>query len=141
MIVTAAAVTGIAFSRWVWLSILLQGIYGFGFFTTNTVGQSMLMMATEDAYLGRVMALYSTALAGMLPINAFLAGALAARFGTVTTICLAGTTMLLFTAWYVPLRLPRVSTTGSGVSHPPRASSRRALQEQPIIDADPVRSP
>ncbi len=108
MFVTAAAVTSIGFSRWIWASILLQCIYGFGFFVTNTVGQTMVMMATEDAYLGRVMAVYSTALAGMLPINAVIAGYLAARLGTIATIVGAGLTMLMLTAWFTAFRLPRL---------------------------------
>jgi MFS family permease len=112
MLINAAAVTGIAFSRWVPVSVALQVVFGVGFFTTSTITQSMIMMATEDAYLGRVMALYSMALAGMLPINALLAGYLADHFGTVTTIGGAGVLLFVYAFWCSASRLQRVGVDG-----------------------------
>jgi MFS family permease len=112
MVVNATAVTGIAFSRWVPVSIGLQVLFGVGFFTVSTVTQSMIMVSTEDAYLGRVMALYTMALAGMLPFNAVLAGFLADHLGTVTTIGGAGVALFAYAFWFIAFRLHKV-----GVDH------------------------
>jgi MFS family permease len=108
MLVNAAAVIGIAFSRWVPASVALQAVFGVGFFTTSTITQSMIMVSTEDAYRGRVMALHSMALAGMLPFNAVLAGFLASHFGTVTTIGGAGLLLVAYALWFTAFRLDDV---------------------------------
>ncbi|HEY2331511.1 MAG TPA: MFS transporter [Acidimicrobiales bacterium] len=112
MLVNATAVTGIAFSRWVPVSVGLQVLFGLGFFTVSTVTQSMIMMSSEDAYLGRVMGLYTMALAGMLPFNALLAGFLADHFGTVKAIAGAGVLLFAYAFWFISFRLPKV-----GVDH------------------------
>lgn len=114
MLINAAAVIGIAFSRWVPVSVALQAVFGVGFFTTSTITQSMIMVSTEDAYRGRVMALHTMALAGMLPFNAVLAGFLASHFGTVSTIGGAGVLLVVYALWFTAVRLP-----GIGVDEPP----------------------
>lgn len=108
MLVNAAAVVGIAFSRWVPVSVALQVLFGVGFFTVSTITQSMITVATEDGYLGRVMALHTMALAGMLPFNAVLAGFLASHFGTVTTIGGAGLLLVAYAFWFTAFRLDGV---------------------------------
>jgi MFS family permease len=108
MLINATAVTGIAFSRWVPVSVALQVAFGVGFFTVSTITQSMIMMATDDAYLGRVMALYTMALAGMLPFTALFAGFLASHFGTVTTIGGAGLALFGYAFWSMAFRLDKV---------------------------------
>ncbi|MGE3622146.1 MAG: hypothetical protein AB7L84_16955, partial [Acidimicrobiia bacterium] len=117
--------------------VALQAVFGIGFFTVSTVTQSMIMMATEDAYLGRVMALYSMALAGMLPFTGILAGFLASHVGTVRTIGGAGIGLFAYAFWSMAFRLDKV-----GVDVPQEvtmvAGQRPVVEPVPGLQASPA---
>jgi MFS family permease len=139
MLINATAVTGIAFSRWVPVSVALQVAFGVGFFTVSTITQSMIMMATDDAYLGRVMALYTMALAGMLPFTALFAGFLASHFGTVTTIGGAGLALFGYAFWSMAFRLDKVGIDAPrGLDVGPSDPARVDLPGTVVIVATPA---
>ena len=53
---------------------------------TNSLIQTMI----DDRYRGRVMALYTMTVVGMLPLGNFAAGAVAEHIGVRWTVCLGG---------------------------------------------------
>lgn len=133
MAIDAAAMLGISFSRWVPATVVLQVVFGAGFYTTSTVAQSMIMMATENAYLGRVMALYQMALAGMLPVNALLAGLFASHLGIVTTIGAAGVALFSYATWFSAFHLRQV-----GVDAPHDVVESNGEAGQTTRTAEPI---
>jgi MFS family permease len=108
VLATALSVIGVASSWWVPLSIAVQMLFGFGLFTLMTVSVSIITMSTPDRYLGRVMALHGMTIAGMVPINAMVAGLVANVIGTRATMGIAGVLLFTYVSWFVLRRLSRI---------------------------------
>jgi MFS family permease len=94
---TVAQIT-LALSRDVVLSVAALALFGLCFMTLNTVVTTMLVVASEDAYRGRVMGLLATANVGAFPINSVLAGVFASLFGAPTTVFVCAVAVLVFNA-------------------------------------------
>jgi MFS family permease len=102
-----AALVAFALSRSLPLSLLILPVVGGGFMVqmaaTNTVVQTLV----DEALRGRVMAFYTMAFLGTAPLGSLLAGAVASRVGTATTIFLGGVVCIAGGAAFA-LRLPRL---------------------------------
>jgi MFS family permease len=99
-IAIAAAVFGLsltafAFSHTLWLSIGLMYFTGFGQMVQLASSNTLLQTVVEDDKRGRVMSLYITAFAGMMPVGSLLFGALASRFGAPWTVFGGGLACIL----------------------------------------------
>jgi MFS family permease len=90
------ALTMLALSRHVVLSVAALALFGLCFMTLNTLVTTMLVVASEDAYRGRVMGLLATANVGAFPINSVVAGAAANMFGAPTTVLICAAAVLVF---------------------------------------------
>jgi MFS family permease len=94
--------TGVALSRWQWLSMLL--LVGSGFFLTTAFStlNSLVQELAPDALRGRVLSIFGLAFRGGGPVGSLLAGALVrslgapAVMGAYTTLLLAIALALLF---------------------------------------------
>lgn len=84
-----------AFSRLMWLSVLLLIPMGFSVMlqmaSSNTLVQSMV----PDRLRGRVMAVYSMMFMGMAPLGALLAGSVAHAIGAPLTVAMGGIVSIL----------------------------------------------
>ena len=101
------ALIGFALSRWLWLSLLLLPIAGFGMMQQMAASNTILQTIVDDEKRGRVMAFYSMAFQGMAPFGSLLAGSLAARFGAPVTVTVSGVACALGSVWFAS-RLPQI---------------------------------
>jgi len=111
-IVFAAALATFAISPWLWLSLLIAPIAGWGMFTLYASANTVIQTLTDDDKRGRVMAFFSMAFVGMTPLGNLLAGFLATRLGpggadpvigASRTLLLASGACLLVAVAYVRL--------------------------------------
>ncbi len=99
---------GFAFSVYLWLSLLMMLLTGFGLMIEMAASNTILQTIVEEDKRGRVMSFYSMAFLGMVPFGSLLAGVLAQTWGAPWTVfagglvCLAGA--LLFAAGLPRLR-------------------------------------
>jgi MFS family permease len=89
------SLTAFAFSHVLWLSLPLMLFTGFGQMVQMAASNTLLQTIVDDDKRGRVMALYITAFAGMMPIGSLLAGALASRIGAPWTVFVGGLACIL----------------------------------------------
>jgi predicted MFS family arabinose efflux permease len=84
-----------AFSRSLWLSMLLLVPVGFCMMSAMASSNTLIQSLIPDAMRGRVMSLYAMMFMGMAPFGALLAGALASRIGAPATVAGGGVLCLL----------------------------------------------
>lgn len=91
---------GFGLSRWLWASMALMALVGFGLMQALAVSNTIIQMLAPDNKRARVMSYYVMALFGMAPFGAMLVGALAHRVGAPITLVVAGACCLLGAAWF-----------------------------------------
>ena len=96
-----------ALSRWLWLSMMLLPIVGFGMMQQMAASNTILQTIVDDEKRGRVMAFYSMSFQGMAPFGSLMAGGVAARLGAPVTVLISGIACVLGAAWFAS-RLPRI---------------------------------
>lgn len=82
--------TAFALSRWLWLSLILMFCCGLAMMVRMAASNTILQTIVDEDKRGRVMSFYNMAFFGTLPLGSLLAGALADRVGTPTTILFGG---------------------------------------------------
>ncbi|MBI4194336.1 MAG: MFS transporter, partial [Betaproteobacteria bacterium] len=85
-----AALTLLAWSKWVWLALPLLVVIGFGILVTSVSINMILQTIVDDDKRGRVMSLYTAAFLGVAPFGALLAGTTADVIGAAATVTLGG---------------------------------------------------
>ncbi len=105
--VFALALVGFSLSRWLWLSMLLLPIVGFGMMQQMAASNTILQTIVDDERRGRVMAFYSMAIQGMTPFGSLIAGSTAGRLGAPVTVFGSGIACVLGAIWFRS-RLPRI---------------------------------
>ena len=101
------SLVGFALSHWLWLSLLLLPLAGFGMMHQMAASNTILQTIVQDEKRGRVMAYYSMAFQGMVPFGSLLAGTLAARIGAPATLVIGGACTVAGAAWFAR-RLPEI---------------------------------
>lgn len=81
---------GLAFSHGSVLSMALIFIAGMGMMVHLAAGNTILQTIVDEDKRGRVMSLYTMAVAGMVPFGSLFSGAVAARLGAAPTIFIGG---------------------------------------------------
>lgn len=94
LLVFAAAMAGLAWSRLFALSGLLMVAAGWGALRVVAGANTALQELSDDRHRGRVMGFYSMIFIGLSPLGAFAVGALAARFGARPTLLAEGAAVL-----------------------------------------------
>jgi len=94
-IVSASFLFGIglmlfAFSRSLWLSLVLILLAGFGMIVQMASCNTILQTIVDDNKRGRIMSFYTMAFIGMVPFGSLLIGALAQRIGGQPTMLISG---------------------------------------------------
>jgi MFS family permease len=100
MMAFGVACTALGSSPWLWLSMTLMTVTGYGLMyqvvATNTIVQTIV----DDDKRGRVMSFYTIALAGSGPIGSLLSGSLAEAIGVQGTYAVSGGSCLLMALWF-----------------------------------------
>lgn len=116
LLVFAAALLAVAWSRWFWVTLLVVPVAGWGMITTFASTNTLLQTVADDDKRGRVMSLFTMAFAGMTPFGILVAGALTKQLGTggaddlvgpSRTLVLAAASCLAAAGWFLWL-LPRM---------------------------------
>ncbi len=95
VIASASLAAGVALAlvAWpghVWVAVVLLAVVGFGVLVTSVAVNMILQTIVDDDKRGRVMSLYTAAFAGMSPLGAVVAGALADWVGVAATLTAGG---------------------------------------------------
>jgi MFS family permease len=98
-----AGLIGFAYSRSLWLSLLLLLATGAGFMVQMAASNTILQTLVEDDKRGRLMSFYTMAFMGTAPFGSLFAGAVAHRIGAPATLALGGAGCLLAAAWFARL--------------------------------------
>jgi MFS family permease len=96
---------GFAASKDVALSILLLFASGAGYMTAIAAANTLIQTLVDEHLRGRVMAFYTMAFLGTMPVGSLAAGAVADRIGAPATIVLGGIACALTGIWFMS-RLP-----------------------------------
>jgi MFS family permease len=99
--VTGGAYAIVAVSRSLTLSLVGLALFGFAFFMANAVSQSVLLTVTPDEYRGRIVGLYSTVVAGGVPIAALIGGAIGSLLGVTQAVATAALILFVYGTWFV----------------------------------------
>ncbi len=102
-----AALIGFGFSKFLWLSMLLLTVTGFGMMRHMAASNTILQTILEDEKRGRVMAFYAMSFAGMSPFGSLLAGLVASKIGAPKTVIISGALCILGALAFAR-ELPRV---------------------------------
>jgi len=94
-----------AFSRFLWLSIIIMMFSGMGMMLHVASTNTLLQTISEENKRGRVMSFYAMAFRGMAPFGSLLSGSLAGLIGAPLTLMLGGTGCLIAVSVYFR-RLP-----------------------------------
>jgi MFS family permease len=94
-------------SRWLWLSLILIAVIGFGIMQAVAASNTIIQTLVSDDKRGRVMSYFTMAVTGATPFGSLLIGALANRFGAPITLVVAGVLCLAGSLWFTA-ELPKV---------------------------------
>ncbi|MGH9454407.1 MAG: MFS transporter, partial [Terriglobia bacterium] len=87
-------------SRFVWLSLLLLAVCGFGMMLQMAASNTIIQTIVEEDKRGRVMSYYTAAFVGMAPFGSLLAGALANAIGAAKTVMISGICCVAGAIWF-----------------------------------------
>jgi MFS family permease len=100
-ILTGAALLVLSVSRSFPLSLTCLAFFGLGYFLLNALVTTAIVVTTEEGYRGRVMGFLGMANAGIVPVNAVVAGVVAGLVGAMWTVGAAAASLLVFSTWFV----------------------------------------
>jgi MFS family permease len=89
-IVFGAGLVAFALSRWMWLSLALMAITGFGMMLQMASCNTVLQTIVDDDKRGRVMSMYTMAFMGAAPFGSLLAGFVAQNIGAPIALMIGG---------------------------------------------------
>jgi MFS family permease len=92
---------GFGASHWMWLSLLLMVVTGFGMLLGLTTSNTIIQTLAPEEKRGRVMSYYTMAFVGMAPFGSLLAGGLAHWIGAPHTVQLTGAMCCLGGLWFL----------------------------------------
>src|SRR5215831_4800349 len=95
-----AGLIAFAFSRALWLSLLLMVVTGLGFMVQMAVSNTLLQTIVDEDKRGRVMSFYAAAFMGTAPFGSLLAGTVEERIGAPHTLLLGGLGCIAGAIWF-----------------------------------------
>src|SRR5215475_11762860 len=99
-ITAALALTAFALSRWLWLSLVLLAIFGFGLIASVASTNTILQTIADEDKRGRIISMYVMTFLGLAPISNFIAGTIAQAVGAPWTIFGCGLCLTAATVWF-----------------------------------------
>jgi MFS family permease len=94
-----AGLVAFSWSRQLALSAGLSFVVGFGMILYSATTNTLLQIAVQDEFRGRIMSLYTLMLVGTAPIGSFLMGAMGERAGVRVATGIAGAACLVGAGW------------------------------------------
>lgn len=104
------ASVGLGLSHLFWASMALMALAGYGLMTQIVASNTIIQTLVDDDKRGRVMAFYTIALQGSMPIGSLLGGSLASRVGAPATLIASGLACALLALWFWT-KLPEMRPT------------------------------
>jgi MFS family permease len=95
-------------SHWLWLSIVLLVLVGFGMIQSASVSNTVIQSLVADDKRARVMSYYTMAFFGSAPFGSLLAGTMAHRIGAPHTVMVTGAFCIACSLW-LALELPKLN--------------------------------
>jgi MFS family permease len=96
-----------SFTHTVWLAAPLLACAGGGFIVQMASTNTIIQTIVEERFRGRVMAFYTMAFFGTVPIGSLLGGIIADRYGAMNTVLVTGVACLAGSAWFA-YKLPAI---------------------------------
>lgn len=121
-IIYGLGMVAFAFSRSVWLSVLLLAILGFGSLLQSASSNTIIQTLVQDEMRGRVMSIYIMSFLGMISFGNLFQGTLVSLIGAPATVAVSGvicTLIAIFYARQLP-RLQRIVWTSHPELAPPK---------------------
>lgn len=105
MIMAASLVFGgglvaFSFAHTLWVACALLAVVGAGFMIHLAGTNTILQTVVDEHMRGRVMAFYTMAFFGTVPLGSLVGGALAERFGSAVTVRLSGIVCVIAGVWF-----------------------------------------
>lgn len=97
-----------ALSRFLWFSLIVLTISGFGMFAQITCSNTILQTLVDDNKRGRVMSLYTMAFMGMVPLGNLYVGSLAHYIGAPNTLIINGVILIVCSLVFIKY-LPKLN--------------------------------
>jgi MFS family permease len=101
--------TAFAFSRVLWLSVLMMVVVGFGGMVEVASSNTLLQTIVDDDKRGRVMSFFLMAYFGTAPFGSLMAGWVSDRYGAPVTVAFGGACAVAGAIWF--------ATTLSSIEH------------------------
>jgi MFS family permease len=95
-----AGLIAFAFSRSLWLSLLLMVVTGLGFMAQMAISNTLVQTIVDEDKRGRVMSFFTVATIGTTPFGSLLAGAMADRIGAPLTLLISGICCVAGALWF-----------------------------------------
>ncbi|MEO6965858.1 MAG: MFS transporter [Acidobacteriaceae bacterium] len=102
-----ASLIAFGMSRWLWLSLALMAVTGFGMMRGMAASNTIIQTIVPEDKRGRVMSYYTMAFVGMAPFGSLLAGGLAHLIGAPVTLMVTGAFCIAGAGWFAT-RLPNI---------------------------------
>jgi MFS family permease len=115
LVVAAAGMGTLAWSRTLSLSMAGGFLAGFGLILYVATTNTLLQLTTEDHYRGRVMSFYTVMFVGSAPFGALLCGSIAQSFGAPWSTTFSAV-VLLFGAFWIAYRLRVIAAREAAVA-------------------------
>ena len=96
----SAALIVFSFSHTLWLSLVVLPFVGAGMMLQAASANTILQTIVDEHLRGRVMAFYTVAVLGTMPIGSLVAGVLADRIGAPRTILIGAVACIVAGAWF-----------------------------------------
>jgi len=103
-----------AFSRFMWLSMVILFFTGFGMMVQMASGNIVLQTIVDEDKRGRIMSFYTMSFMGMAPFGSLLAGSLASRIGAPKTLFFGGLCCIIGALLFT-LKLPSIKKKTSHI--------------------------
>jgi len=98
---------GFSFTTTLWTACIVLAIAGLGFMVQLAATNTLLQTIVEEKLRGRVMAYYTMAFFGTVPIGSLLGGLIADKYGSIVTVRVSGIVCLIGGAWFA-YQLPAI---------------------------------
>jgi MFS family permease len=114
--VFGAGLIALAVTPWLWLSLVILALIGFGAMSQMTSSNTLVQSLVDDRMRGRVMAFYTMAFFGASPFGSLASGAAADAFGVRATTAGAGVLCLIGCALFFRI-VPKVRESSRLIIH------------------------
>jgi MFS family permease len=100
-----AGLVAFSMTRSVWLAVPTLAIVGAGFIVQAASTNTIIQTIVDERFRGRVMAFYTMAFFGSVPVGSLISGVVAAYIGATSTIRVGGLVCIAAGLWFA-MRLP-----------------------------------